>query len=265
MEIYLDVIIIENLIVNYFLIYLMCKTLNIKYSILANIISASVGSLSLLVMLFLPLSNCIQIILKVSIAFLMVYISIKKNINLILKGVCVLFLYTIALGGICIFLKYNETGVMPKNSYVINFTYKKLMLGIIITSMFLQRIILFIKDKLLIKNLIYDVEININGSYKTIKAFLDTGNELREPVTNLPVIIVEEDVFKNVDIKKEEYIIPYRVVGGYGGNLKGVKVDGLRFLSNGENSEVKNGIIAFCNTSLSKTGEYNALLSRGIL
>lgn len=266
MEIYLDLLILENLVVNYFLIYMMCKTLNIKYSVGLNLLAAFIGSLVPVAMLFLSLNIYLQFILKISIAILMVFISVGKNLKTILKGVFVLIFYTIALGGLCIFIKFNESGIIPKNSYIINFTYKKLFLGIIISAMCMDRLFSFIKDKILVNKLIYDIEINLGGNCKTIKAFLDTGNELREPVTNLPVIIVEKDVFYNFKIPKEhEFLIPYRVVDGDMGNLKGVKADSLKLLTKNQTSELKNGIIAFCDTSLSDSGEYNALLSRGIL
>lgn len=266
MEIYIDVLILENLIINYFLIYITCKTLNVKYRVGVNLLAAFIGSLVPILMLFLSLNIYFQFILKILIAMLMIFISVGKNFKTIIKGVFVLTFYTIALGGLCIFIKFNESGIMPRNSYIVNFTYKKLILGVVISAMCMDRLFIFIKDKILVNKLIYDIEINLGGDCKIIKAFLDTGNELREPVTNLPVIIVEQDMFSNFNIPKgHEFLIPYKVVNGGRGNLKGVKADSLRLLNKNESSECKNGIIAFCNTSLSETGEYNALLSRGVL
>ena len=48
-----------------------------------------------------------------------------------------------------------------------------------------------------------------------MRAFLDTGNELREPATNLPVLIVERDIFYDINLSKyDKFYIPYKVING---------------------------------------------------
>ena len=65
--------------------------------------------------------------------------------------------------------------------------------------------------------------------------------------------------------KEDEFLIPYKVVNGKNDTLKGVKATSIKLFSKSKSFEIKEGIIAFCNTNLSKSGEYKALLSRGIL
>ena len=49
------------------------------------------------------------------------------------------------------------------------------------------------KSKLILDNILYDVELFFEeGKSLKIKALLDTGNELRDPLTGTPVLIVEE-------------------------------------------------------------------------
>ncbi|GAA0788857.1 sigma-E processing peptidase SpoIIGA [Hathewaya limosa] len=266
MAIYLDMLILENFIVNYFLVTLSCKTINIKYSILRNIIAALIGSLSCAFFIFFYMPVIVQGILKFLIAFLMIFIAMKNKISNMIKGFFTLLVYSMVLAGICIFFIYTEKGVLPQNTYIINFPYKKLLIVMMIAYLLVNRVVIYIKDRITFNSLIYDIEINLKGNKKTVTAFLDTGNELREPVTNLPVIIVEDNVFNKIDLKKEdEFLIPYKVVNGKNDTLKGVKATSIKLFSKSKSFEIKEGIIAFCNTNLSKSGEYKALLSRGIL
>ena len=131
--------------------------------------------------------------------------------------------------------------------------------------MVLHRIVIFVKDRKEILNFIYDVDIVFGEKKKRIKAFLDTGNELREPVTNLPVMIVEKDILSDINIKsKEVFYIPFKVVNGSGGLLKGFKPADVNICKNNifEKTEL---IVAVCDTKLSDLNDYNALLSRGII
>ena len=43
-----------------------------------------------------------------------------------------------------------------------------------------------------------NIKININSKYTYINAIIDTGNFLREPITKMPVIVVEKDMLNNV-------------------------------------------------------------------
>ena len=43
-----------------------------------------------------------------------------------------------------------------------------------------------------------NVKISINSKYTYINAIIDTGNFLREPITKLPVIVVEKDTLINI-------------------------------------------------------------------
>ena len=43
-----------------------------------------------------------------------------------------------------------------------------------------------------------NIKVNINSKYTYINAIIDTGNFLREPITKMPVIVVEKNVLVNV-------------------------------------------------------------------
>ena len=43
-----------------------------------------------------------------------------------------------------------------------------------------------------------NIRININSKYTYINAIIDTGNFLREPITKMPVIVVERNALINI-------------------------------------------------------------------
>jgi len=64
---------------------------------------------------------------------------------------------------------------------------------IIITTSFKS-----IKGKLTKKDMYCKIKVNINSRYTYINAIIDTGNFLREPITKMPVIVVEKDTLINI-------------------------------------------------------------------
>jgi len=43
-----------------------------------------------------------------------------------------------------------------------------------------------------------NIKVNINSKYAYINAIIDTGNFLREPITKMPVIVVEKNELVNI-------------------------------------------------------------------
>ena len=64
---------------------------------------------------------------------------------------------------------------------------------IIITTSFKS-----IKGKLTKKDMYCNIKVNINSKYTYINAIIDTGNFLREPITKMPVIVVEKSTLINI-------------------------------------------------------------------
>ena len=103
----------------------------------------------------------------------------------------------------------------------------------------------------------------------------------------MPVIIVEKDVLKNIlpdniinnlnkiiggDVPKEVYedesleyitkfrVIPFSSIGKENGMLVGIRADGIEIESEDETKKSDNIIIAIYDKSLTKRGEYRALI-----
>ena len=133
--------------------------------------------------------------------------------------------------------------------------------------------------------MICQVKIKLNQKEKTLNAIVDTGNMLKEPITGNPVIVVEKNALYDLMPKeilnnteyilggdfekipedvKNEYIprlkiIPFSSLGKQNGMLVGIKPEKVEVIN--EQAEVKNNaIIGIYSKSLTKRGEYNALI-----
>ena len=136
-----------------------------------------------------------------------------------------------------------------------------------------------------------EIEIGINGEKIETTAMLDTGNLLKEPITNTPVIVLEHTLlydcipkeilnhldellggeFSNIPEEiKEEYIsklkfIPFSSLGKQNGMLLGMKAEYIKIKGIDKEEEKKNVIVGIYNKSLTKRGEYRALMGIELL
>jgi stage II sporulation protein GA (sporulation sigma-E factor processing peptidase) len=229
------------------------------------LLAATLGSMYVITLLYDNLKYFSALPFKFIVAEIMILLSFRK-INLVfnIKALSIFIAYSMLLAGICIFFQYSGNYDIGYSA-IVNFSYKELMISLMIIFIFIDRIVVYIRDRKGLITLIYDVDIVLGNSHKYIKAFLDTGNELREPATNLPVIIVEKSVFYDIDLSLyDKFYISYRVVSGQDGKLIGFKPEVVR-IHQGNSINEKEVIIAFCEERLSNINDYNALLSRGVI
>jgi len=131
-----------------------------------------------------------------------------------------------------------------------------------------------------------NIKIIINSKFTYINAIIDTGNFLREPITKMPVIVVEKNKLTNIipnyilnnldkiingeDINLGEYsskirIIPFTSLGRENGILLGIKADEVLIELEENNNIIENVIIGIYNGHLSKNGKYHALIGLELL
>lgn len=156
-----------------------------------------------------------------------------------------------------------------KNTYrleIENFHARRLFLALMIIYIIGYRILTYIISLQKLKKYTYNLEVFIQDKKIEIKALLDTGNELIEPITNLPVIIVEKEALNSIDSSKyEKMYIPFKAVNGQPNFLYGFKPDKIKINYDDDNFQFKNAIIGICDTKLSEHNEYQGLLSRDII
>lgn len=266
MIIYADVLILENFIVNLFLLTVTTRITKQKYTMKRMIISSSIGSIYTLVLLIPSGQVLTSIYVRLLVLLVMIRIVYGKiNFISIIKVTGIFLMITFTLSGLCFALSFNQNNYRIGGIFKItNYSIKYLLLGIMIIYILYERLNRYLKDKTFVSNYSYKIEFEVCDRKYSIKSFLDTGNELREPITNLPCILIEDEMISDIKFDdKNTYYIPYSSVG-YSGRLKGIRINRIRIKNKSCNKEI-DAIICPCKEKLSKENEFNGLLPRGIL
>jgi stage II sporulation protein GA (sporulation sigma-E factor processing peptidase) len=271
-EVYVDILLLENFIVNFFLMYVVLQTMRLSFKFKHIIIASGFGSLYVLTLLLPQLKVFTLLPFKLLTALFMVIIVIRSsNLLVLLKGTVIYIFYSMLLAGFIVFIELNKWTIDLEGMLYGRFSYKgSLIKGFLIAAMIIyvvmHRLVVFVRDRRQLVNFTYRIEVGFHNSNSKMNAFLDTGNELREPVTNLPVIIIERNILNQLDLKEENKMyIPYKVLNGIPGKIEAFKPTYVKLYQDENNYKYINVIIGLCDGKLSELNDYNALLSRGIL
>ncbi len=290
MTIYLDVVLLENLCMNYIILFATNYILKRKAHHIRFILSALLGAVYAIVsyMNILPIYS--YWITKIILSVVMVYIAYyPKNGKQLLKQTMLFYLISFVFGGCAFALLYIvkpqeiwfQNGVLM-GTYPIKITILGAILGFTISSITFS----LIKRKLTKKDMFCKISIYLEGKVSTLKAMIDTGNILKEPITRIPVIIVEKGVLQNIlpakilehideilggdaenieqKYAKRLRVIPFSSVGKENGILLGIKPDKVIVVTDENEEIIEQVIIGIYTKELSKRKEYSALLGLDI-
>ena len=115
---------------------------------------------------------------------------------------------------------------------------------------------------------VYEVQIIRKNRKVSIKALLDTGNVLREPISGRPVSIIEKDVYDELhceELLEKCRVIPYRSIGREHGLMKGIEVDELVIWEGKEPHIQKDAMVALYEGKLTTNGSYQMILHASML
>ena len=199
--IYIDVLLCVNLLINYVILILEAKLLNLRIKRKRLILSALMGSFYSIFIFFdqinLLLSLFIKLLMSITIILIAYgFINTRSFVKLIVTFYFINFIF----GGIifCIWYFISPKGIFIKNGIVyfdISPTFLILSTVVIYFSIKIYQYFLGESD---LHNSFCDLEILNNG--KTVKLFakVDTGNSLKEPFSNKPVIVAEYESLKDI-------------------------------------------------------------------
>lgn len=269
MTIYIDVIFFENVVMNLSIILSEGIILNLKNNIFRKIWASVIGSCFYIVhILFFQLTYFQFIISSV-----IVFVAFKPlKLMTFVKEVIIFYFITFLFGGVSFALMNlkNEgvieivDGVLVGNFNLL-FVFASAFVGAGILYYVLKR-----KNEHTYKNIVIAIE---EFTFR-VNVFLDTGNLLREPYTNKPVIIVEKKVlnsfimekcgdnFNKIITGKEKvplgmFLIPYRSLGNTKGFLLGFKPKYV--LLEGSKKKYNDLVIGICEENISDNNKYSGI------
>ena len=108
-----------------------------------------------------------------------------------------------------------------------------------------------------------DVELQLTGRVCRVRGMIDTGNGLRDPISGMPVSIIDKKTARKLlqeeDVKNVRYI-PYKTIGKKEGVLPIFRID--RLCVHGEIScIIETPLIGVCEEEISTGGEYEMILN----
>lgn len=280
--VYLDLYIMKNFCINYFLLYLVGSVMQLEKkrrhllraslmgtlgAVFPVLVTKKYGGIPSAVFLFL----CYVIGLSmVKIAF-----SLKGHMQ-IWNAFMVLILCSFLLNGIEIWLEQHWSLPSP--------------LIFFLAFIILYGIYRYILCRSLKRERIYPVAVYLKGQCIQEKALLDTGNELQDPLTGLPVIVGEfgafssylsieyKNLFENFYKKgvpdyqkiaengwKDIRWIPYETIGHKTELMIGILCNKIQIKTHIRTAEYGKVVLALVNQNFSQESEYTIILQNSML
>ncbi|MCC3357555.1 sigma-E processing peptidase SpoIIGA [Bacillus sp. REN16] len=294
MSIYLDVIWLLNFFFDALLLLLTAMILKreiVKWRIL---VAALIGSLVVLIVVSPfaafgshPLTKLLFSILIVGVAFG------YKRFRYFIQGLLTFYFTTFMIGGGMIGVHYflefdvrvfDGTILTQSTGYGNPISWGFVLIGFPLLWYFSKNRIDDIETKQVFYDQIVDVKLEIDDVILHLKGLVDSGNQLFDPITKSPVMILDmtkyEELFpkplidqsKNIELLTNDSsteshkwesrvrLIPYRGVGQEHQFLLAVKPDQITIYQENEENIVKKGLVAFNHTTLSTDGDYDCIV-----
>ncbi len=293
MILYIDVLFLENVIVNYGIL-LVTEKLSGRYSTtMRKFISAVIGAVYLAAMLLCPKIHTLYTIVgKLLLSILMTAVAFPgREMKGMLKAFLSFYLSTFIFAGAgYALMSLTNQGIYFKNGEFYNQMRSDTLL-LVFTLVFGFLMVRAFTDifRRRIEKESFIVKASIHLGEKTVSllALIDTGNSLMDPVTQYPVMIAELDGIKellpagmaewlkdwsktqnvpgaseeNFEWKKRVRLIPFHAIGTSNGMLPGFKPDRICVEKEELQYERTQVVVCICQNKLSTRNQYRAIIS----
>ena len=293
MTIYLDIILCENLLMNYIILfatYVIIKP-KTKHPQIRMILSSLLGSIYAIIVYLNILSIYTNLLAKITLSVVMVYIAFAPpNVKQLLKQILIFYLVSFIFGGCTFALIYflkPENVEMKNGVFVGMYPIRVGLIAGVIAFIITQIAFKINKSKLNNKNTFIEIELYNKNKMTKARALLDSGNMLKEPISQKPVIVVEKTTLSKIipeevldyiekivggdDQEKnemQEYLskirmVPFMSLGKENGMLIGIRLDKIN--TEDIRLEKENIIAGIYEKKLTKDNKYNALIGLNLL
>ncbi|NMB08161.1 MAG: sigma-E processing peptidase SpoIIGA [Tissierellia bacterium] len=297
MYVYIEYLLMENILINYIILYVTKRITRTKTSKLRLFVSALVGSIYTLIVFFPSLKFMGKFLIKFSISILMIILAFNpERFQQFIKQISTFYMVSFIFAGAIIGIFY----IINNNSYSTRFSFENLnellcflIIGIGIAIILIIYILRFYQKRMNKENYLTPIAIGLKDKEVNLVALIDTGNSLKEPISQRPVIIVEYSALetilpqsiRNMYINNEELdlstigkimeeigddirlrLIPFKSIGNESGILIGFKPDSIKiYLENEVRKITDETIVAIYNDKLAIDEGYSGLLHPEVL
>ncbi len=263
--IYVDVLLAINFLVDYLLLIstqLLCRRKVQRGPIVWASLLGAISSLSI----FLPQGSAlIQGVEKLLISGLMMLLADKwQGLRRFLAGWGMFFAVSFFFGGAMLALRMSigEGWMLCANGVLYFHIPPMVLVGNIALGFGLVQLYERLFSDKQPKELFCHVELQLLGEKLCCRALLDSGNQLKEPFSGWPVILLERSLFPGKIPPERLRMIPCKTIGGQK-LLQGAKGDVLQLLD-GEKLQAEQFYVALSDEPISD-GSYQLLLNPQLL
>lgn len=264
-EVYLDVVFLVNLIVNYMLLRIVRKLLKSPPERIRCLAGSMLGAFGVCLMVCLPIHKTFVNLLPVHMvtSTLMVKVGCKiKNVRMLIRGVFYLYM-TAFLGGGMFFALYQSPAMLHLRTF--------LFFGVFFYELLMSFHAIFRKWKME-GNHYCQVTLYANEKSKKVRGLYDTGNRLSDGLTGKPVTVADAKILRELCGEHLEYqedlrphYITYRAVGTPEGVLLAVTLDKMEILMGGQQYLVHQPVLALSEENISFTQHYQLILNPNLI
>lgn len=293
-EIYIDVLFLENIVMNYLILWITARFSKSRTSSLRLFLGALAGALYVVVLILMPgIKVYYTTFAKVVLSCAIIAIAFTpEKIGTFLKTLAIFYVSTFIFAGAAFaFLYFNQSGGFVKNGIVYVFWQSRwtaLFLAIVTAGIIVRVFWDILQYKFVREKLLIPLNIAFENRVIHLAALIDTGNSLVDPLTNMPVIVVEFKAVKELlpseiqnifeESKEDDLtcitkivsnsawfsrfrLIPFSSLGKENGMLIGFKPDYIEIGEEQEKRGISNVIVGIYNRALSRNEKYKALLN----
>ena len=260
--IYLDVLFCVNFVIDYVILLTVSKFLTLSCRQLRLLGGAAVGGLSSFVILLPPLPSGVSLCINMLSAFLVVgaaFAPMPKK--LYLKTSAAFFMISFGYCGamIAVWLLFAPSSVVIRNSSVYIAISPVMLVVTTLVCYVIIRMIMRITGKREAENIACRLRFTLAGRQVELVGKTDTGNMLKEPFSDLPVIVVSKAAVTVPEIENSGdalqsglRLIPYSSVGG-SGLLKAYRCRNI-YICSGKKEITAEAYIALCDEKMLSGG-----------
>ena len=286
MTIYLDIVFLENLCMNYIILFATGIINKTNINRLRILLSSLLGSVYAIISFVTNLQIYTGITIKILLSIAMINIAFKPNtVRKCFKEIIIFYLTSFAFGGCAFFLLYyiRPQDILTKNGiYIGSYPIKIALLGGVVGFIIVNLAFKLIKGKMSKKDMFCDITISLDGKKAKAKAMIDSGNLLKDPISKSPVVVVEKKIIKRIisetildeifnilngkDVNLDDSymsrvrMLPFASLGKQNGMLIGLKPDSISIIYDDEQKEIKDVIVGIYDKTFTKNGPYTALI-----
>lgn len=297
MEIYLDIVILENIVINYLILLVTSRFSKNRTSSLRLFLGSVAGAAYLVLMILLPDTKVYATLLSkflLSVGMVAITFSFRK-LSVLLKTLALFYATTFIFAGAAFALMFFSkdwgiirNGVLITPLSFIDAKWSELLLAVAVALIIFRVIRDALQSKFIKEKLLVNISIAMGNKSIELPALVDTGNSLHDPLTKLPVVVVEFSAIKDLlpdDIKSifeqnnendlnsvtstisssnwftRFRLIPFKSLGRENGMMIGFRPDYIEIGADEGKKDIRDVIVGIYNRTLSANEQYRALMN----